>query len=541
MPPAANESQGLKIAVAAFVSLTVVLAVTSYFLYSSYSKAEEQRVAAESKAQQATKASADALQQYQDVRNWAGYASIEDFEAVKAAKKKDDDAILAQINSIVQQTEEAVKAAQAGGETNPKFAELLQAARGTAAAYAAEPNKSYKDSLSKVASLLQNLTALSTNLALNDVALRKTIEQANKVNGERLALATDATVKKAADLEGEHTRHEQQRQLLNSSVDTAQTTMATQSTEIATLNSKYDQGMEKSAKTIKDLQSILRNFQEGRDKEEGVLDQPDGRVTFVDYNRNEVKLDIKSGTGAKPQLRLTVFDRNASAIPTETPKARIQLTAVGPDGSTARIDPASTIALRPIRVGDIVYTPSWDANNPERFGLVGLIDINRDGIDDRADLIRMIEQSGGLIEFDLPPPSADVIPGQKAVARAYARDGQPTPPKTGRAVGELSSKLRFYVIDERGAYYRNKSSSVVPTAEDDRFLKEVSDAKTSARDNGVRPIPIDRLLAYFGYNSYKSLPPVGRAESQNKAASRALNAAKAAPKPATPAPNAEPK
>ena len=30
---AANESQGLKIAVAAFVTLTVILAVTSYFLY----------------------------------------------------------------------------------------------------------------------------------------------------------------------------------------------------------------------------------------------------------------------------------------------------------------------------------------------------------------------------------------------------------------------------------------------------------------------------------------------------------------------------
>ena len=39
MPPAANESQGLKIAVAAFVSLTVILAVTCYFLYSNYDQA----------------------------------------------------------------------------------------------------------------------------------------------------------------------------------------------------------------------------------------------------------------------------------------------------------------------------------------------------------------------------------------------------------------------------------------------------------------------------------------------------------------------
>ena len=42
MAAAANESQGLKIAVAAFVTLTVALAVTSYFLYSAYSKSEAQ-------------------------------------------------------------------------------------------------------------------------------------------------------------------------------------------------------------------------------------------------------------------------------------------------------------------------------------------------------------------------------------------------------------------------------------------------------------------------------------------------------------------
>ncbi len=39
---AANESQGLKIAVAAFIALSVILSVTSYFLYSAYSSADAQ-------------------------------------------------------------------------------------------------------------------------------------------------------------------------------------------------------------------------------------------------------------------------------------------------------------------------------------------------------------------------------------------------------------------------------------------------------------------------------------------------------------------
>jgi hypothetical protein len=46
---AANELQGLKIAVAAFISLSVILAVACYFLYSAYATAEARRVAAETR------------------------------------------------------------------------------------------------------------------------------------------------------------------------------------------------------------------------------------------------------------------------------------------------------------------------------------------------------------------------------------------------------------------------------------------------------------------------------------------------------------
>jgi hypothetical protein len=44
-----NESRGLKIAVAAFISLSVILAVACYFLYAAYTQAEARRVAAEAR------------------------------------------------------------------------------------------------------------------------------------------------------------------------------------------------------------------------------------------------------------------------------------------------------------------------------------------------------------------------------------------------------------------------------------------------------------------------------------------------------------
>jgi hypothetical protein len=44
---AAHESQGLKIAVVALITLNVILTVACYFLYSAYAASEARRVAAE--------------------------------------------------------------------------------------------------------------------------------------------------------------------------------------------------------------------------------------------------------------------------------------------------------------------------------------------------------------------------------------------------------------------------------------------------------------------------------------------------------------
>ena len=51
---APNEFVGLKIAVAAFISLSVILAVACYFLYAAYTEADARRVAAEAQGRPPT-------------------------------------------------------------------------------------------------------------------------------------------------------------------------------------------------------------------------------------------------------------------------------------------------------------------------------------------------------------------------------------------------------------------------------------------------------------------------------------------------------
>ncbi len=523
MPPQSNDSQGLKIAVAAFVTLSVILAVTTYFGFSSASTANEKLAAAEKKVTDSASAANTALTQYQELISRAGYGAITDHASVQAAIKKDEAALGAELDSIVKDLNEAVAKAQAGGEANPKFEELRQAANSIAQQYQSEPNKSYKDSLVRIASLLRNLSTITNNFALNDIDLRRSLTNQNQVNLARLNQTTDALDKKAKDLEEEHRLHESQRQTLNEAVDLAQTKMAQQSTEIANLQSKYDTTVEAKDKTIKQARSIASQLQQEKDKKDNVLDRPDGRITYVDLGRNEIRVNLSRRQGARPQMKFAIFDKNAAGVPSDQPKGRIELLSVGEQDSIARIETGSTKPFAPISMGDIVYSAAWSPGSPEKFALVGPIDINRDGKDDRADLIRLIEAAGGVVAYDLVPPGADAAPGIKAINRYYQSLGVPTPPRVGKALGELDSTYAYYVIDERGAFSSTRlRSDEVESADVIAFRSEKSGAIAACRENGIRPIPIDKLLAFLGYSQLGSLPKIGENEARDANALKSL-------------------
>ena len=97
---------------------------------------------------------------------------------------------------------------------------------------------------------------------------------------------------------------------------------------------------------------------------------------------------------------------------------------MGESFSTARMIKTNN-AIESIRVGDIVYSPGWSPDSPTRFALIGMMDVNRDGKDDRDELKRMIQEAGGLIDFDLPPPDV------------------------GQETGTLLPRIDWYVIDDR--------------------------------------------------------------------------------------------
>ena len=163
----------------------------------------------------------------------------------------------------------------------------------------------------------------------------------------------------------------------------------------------------------------------------------------------------------------------------------------------------------------------WSYDHPQRFGLIGKLDINRDGKDDRAELIRMIEAAGGVVEFDLPPPGVDRGPGQAAVARAFTRLGEPMPPGVGRASGKLSGLAFAYVTHDLPPLITNVKAPEA-TKEDAAFLQEQLMATREARDNNVRPLPLEKLLNLLG--TIISAPIEGRREASRQEGVKRLEA-----------------
>ncbi len=508
--PAANESQGLKIAVAAFITLSVILTVTSYFLFSAYSQADIRAATANDEANKAKAAQSEILKQFHVMRQTVG-TRAEEFDAAKDEVDKHltgkNTKVEERFNNLATAVNNAIQKAKGAGANAQELQDAQETVQRVVASFRAEPNKSYISSLDRALELMESLSMLSTELSINYENLKRSLEGATGVAKREVDVQAKAASDSRADLEGEHKKHEEERQLLLTKTDQLQTDNDKKNNEIATLASRIKQMEDDSLRKQETLNTIIRELRDRLDQKETTLDRPDGYVTYVDYETRELLINITRRQGARPQMKMSIFDARSPGIPTEKPKGTIEVTQVGEQFSTARIIKTNN-SIDPIRVGDIVYSAAWSPNIPMRFALVGRIDINRDGRDDRLELTRMIQEAGGVVDYDLPPL------------------------EVGKQTGTLTPRIDWYVTDERmplRAVYDAKSDQ--SETRDAALAKLKGEAIKEARLNGIRPMPIARLLAFLGYDMNQ--PVIGTSEAVDVGAIRRLTGRRGGAAPAT--------
>jgi hypothetical protein len=189
---------------------------------------------------------------------------------------------------------------------------------------------------------------------------------------------------------------------------------------------------------------------------------PGGYVIAIDNARQEVLVNIIRRQDAHPGMKMAVFDALSPSVPNNQLKGTIVLTRVGEQSSTARILKTGA-SLGSIRIGDMVFSPAWSPDGPTRFALIGKIDVDRDGHDDRDELKHLIEEAGGVTEFDLPPPDV------------------------GKEIGVLTPRIDWYVTDD---------PSSLPTGP---YSQQIRAVIREARSDGIRPLSVARLQQRLGY------------------------------------------
>ncbi len=174
---AANESQGLKIAVSAFIILTVILAVTSYFLYSNASSAQA-RLDSEREARARAMRTADlALRQYDEMRTRIGTKAVE-FDSAKGEISASFKKVDQRLNNLINSINSAVQTAQQNGALEPELEDAKLNVQKAIASFRSEPNKNYISSLERLTELMEHLALVTTQLSRDYVSMRKSLEGA---------------------------------------------------------------------------------------------------------------------------------------------------------------------------------------------------------------------------------------------------------------------------------------------------------------------------------------------------------------------------
>ncbi|GIW86667.1 MAG: hypothetical protein KatS3mg108_0991 [Isosphaeraceae bacterium] len=512
MPPAANDNQGLKIAVAVFATLAFLLAIATYFGFSQASQNWERYTEESKKATQATQAQNELLNVLNEFKAGVGYEKA-DSKELRARLEADQKRLTDAVNGLRQQVEEIYAAYKAADGSSAQVDEFARQANTIAERITSDRTRTLVSAVTGLTDLLVNETQLLGAMAADYQGTRRALEQSNQVAQAKINEIAKARDRSDEDRLEQARKHEEDRRATLSRLDELQTRNQQQATEITTLRTQLAQVQEDWQRRFNDLLAQYRGVREQLEKADvtALLDSPQGQITYVDNTRGEVRTTLTRRQGARERMVFTVFDRDAAGIPADTAKGTIELVRVTDTGSIGRIL-KTTSTIQPIAAGDHLYSPAFGAR-PRLFALIGKIDMNRDGRDDREDLKRMIRSRGGEVVYDLPPAGV------------------------GPETGELTPLTSWYVLDDQEAI---RVGAEVPTgataAEEEQFNRRKSEVLQEARQAGVRPISLERLLSMLGY-SYGEINP-GQVEGlDRRAVQRVTNPRGRIEVPSTPPPS----
>ncbi|MCA9152721.1 MAG: hypothetical protein KDA92_25630, partial [Planctomycetales bacterium] len=208
------------------------------------------------------------------------------------------------------------------------------------------------------------------------------------------------------------------------------------------------------------------------------FDVPDGKVLWVNNRLGTAYVNLGSADGLRSQVTFSVYAVDANNLARQEKKGSIEITRVVNDHMAEGKITSDKIS-DPILTGDVVFTPLWNARSALHFGLVGFMDIDGDGRNDRALIKRLIQLNNGTVDIE---------------------------DAGGEVVGSITSHTRYLIRGDEPAVGDTEEETSSQAAQDawSKIIKE-------ANSFGVEQMSVEKLLDYIGYDGEKRTIPLGTA------------------------------
>ncbi len=279
------------------------------------------------------------------------------------------------------------------------------------------------------------------------------------------------------------------------------------------IQQQADENGEAVRKKIKELDTRVAGLSAINQKLTGELDlrtrdtfnTPNGVILALDRSGRNVFVSLGKADALKPQATFSVYQRPESGLGRgpakgelggKDVKGAIEISRViGPHLSQAHITRENIYT--PFAKGDPIYSPLWSSARGEAFSIVGVIDLDQDGKDDRDLLFQAVAATGAVIDNDLD---------EKGVLRTYGKvEKEP----------RLTNKTKFLVI---GRIPEVTSSRFRRRQTPGAFLQMhalLKDLQDLARERGVHVLNLGDFLNYIGYKPQKRLIVPGDSARSN--------------------------
>lgn len=298
-----------------------------------------------------------------------------------------------------------------------------------------------------------------------------TAREAERQRADTLAAQLEQTqvtyAQKEKERQDEITRIQQDRQKL------AQQSEAEKRKYLA----EIDKLTKKRDELARQNESLGRQLEEIRGED---FQYPHGKITEVTEGGRFVYLNLGKADGLRPGIVFSVLDEETSKVADAKPKARIKVVDV--NQQTEHLSRAMVLPdNRPATIlrGDKIYSPLWQPGREVVVALVGKMDIDGDGKDDRDTLKMMIANSNARVSVDFPP--------------------------NGRKEGALTANTRWLVVGDEFKVVGGADGA------NDAIATQRAELERQAKSMGISRIDLDKLMGYLRGSGQEDVVPLGSA------------------------------